>query len=110
MSKQSANPERKKSPQMIARLRELGIPKAIAETFPLTPHEATRRWCKKLPTPTGKKVCYFGPLDDWQAAKKRYDDEKEAIVSGRERTPKIVDGIRLIDVCNRFLHDRRTLV
>ena len=30
-----------------ARLMALGVPSAIAATFPLTPHVATRRWCKK---------------------------------------------------------------
>ncbi len=53
--------QRKKTPQMLAKLRAL----SLAETFPLTPHEATRRWCKKPPTPYGPEIFYFGPLDDW---------------------------------------------
>jgi hypothetical protein len=34
---------------MLTKLRALGIPKAIAETFPLTPIEKTRRWCNRTP-------------------------------------------------------------
>ena len=34
--------QRKKSAAMLAKLRSLGIPKAIAETFPLTPNWTTR--------------------------------------------------------------------
>lgn len=106
--KATAAGNRTKSPAMLEKLRELGIPKAMAETFPLTPHVATRRWCKKLPTPDGPKVCYFGPLDDWQAALKRYEDEKADIVAGREPAAKArADGLRLIDLCNAFLHFKR---
>jgi integrase len=105
----SISSKSKKSPAMLAKLRALGIPKAIAETFPLTPHDTTRRWCKKLPTPHGPKVFYFGPLADWQAALTRFNDEKEALVAGRTPSAR-KDGMRLIDLCNRFLHFKRALV
>ena len=40
-------------------------------TFPLTAHRQTRRWIKKH---RGKSY-YFGPLDNWQAALKRFNRE-----------------------------------
>ncbi len=102
-------PRKNKSPAMLTKLRALGIPKALAETFPLTPLDATRRWSKKLPTPNGPKVFYFGPLADWQAALKRYHEEKEDLIAGRTPGPR-KDGMRLIDLCNQFLHFKRGLV
>lgn len=99
--------QRKKSPEMLAKLRAFGIPKAIAETFPLTPHDATRRWCKKLPTPHGPKVFYFGPLEDWQGARDRYEKEKNDLVAGRAPATRSPEGLRLRDLLNEFLHFKR---
>jgi integrase len=102
---------RAKSSAMIRKLISLGLPKAVAETFPLTPHEATGRWCKKLPTPHGPKVVYFGALNDWKAAKKKYEAEKEGIINGQPaETRKSGSGLRLIDLCNQFLRFKRTKV
>jgi integrase len=92
---------------MLAKLRALGIPKAIAETFPLTPHDATGRWCKKLPTPYGPKVFYFGRMDDWPGALGRYALEKNDLVAGRTPTTRNTDGLRLRDLLNEFLHFKR---
>ena len=52
---------------------------------------------------------YFGPLADWQAALKRYHEEKEDLIAGRTPGPR-KDGMRLIDLCNQFLHFKRGLV
>jgi len=97
-----------RSPAMIERLVELGLPRALAVDFPLTPH-VTGRWCKKLRTPTGAKVCFFGKLSDgWQAAKKRFDEDKEAIITtGRPRPKAGQGGLTLLDLCNQFLHFKR---
>jgi len=74
----SGDNQKTRSPEACARLVALGVPKEYAEsfkTFPLTPHEATNRWCKKLKTPHGWKVFYFGALNDWQSALMRYRAE-----------------------------------
>jgi hypothetical protein len=49
---------------MVRKTIGLGVPRALTAAFPLTPHEATKRWCKKLPTPAGAKVFYFGAITD----------------------------------------------
>ena len=103
----------KKSAAMLAKLKALGIPLAIARDFPLTPNQATQRWCKKLPTPKGPRVVFFGGLSDWQAALDCYNADKEAIVNGRPRPSRDgtdVEGLRLIDLINKFLHFKRGLV
>jgi len=66
----------------IEKLVALGVPRALADTFPLTPH-STGRWCKKLRTPHGPKIFYFGALADWQGAVDRFHSEKEDLVAGR---------------------------
>lgn len=98
--------DRKKSPAMLAKLRALGIPKAIAETFPLTPHAGSRQWCKKLPTPSGPKMFYFGTLDDWPSALERYNRDKDNLVAGRDPGPQ-GDALTLRDLLNEFLHFKR---
>ena len=100
----------RKSPEMIRKLLDLGVPRAPAETFPLTLHLATKRWCKKLRTPHGPKVYYFGALADWQGALDRYDEEKADLIAGRAPAIRNKAGLRLIDLCNQFLHHKRGLV
>jgi hypothetical protein len=46
--------------------------------FQLTPHRAAKQWCKKF----RKHTHYFGPLDNWQAALKRFEREWTYIVQG----------------------------
>jgi integrase len=100
--------QKPRSPEAIARLIALGVPKALADTFPLTPHPSGR-FCKKLRTPHGPKVFYFGSVRDWQAALDRYHAEKEDLVAGR--TPeRRKDGLRLLDLLNHFQHFKRGLV
>jgi hypothetical protein len=98
-----------RSPEAIARLIALGVPKALADTFPLTPH-SSGRFCKKLRTPHGPKVFYFGSFRDWQVALDRYNAEKEALVAGRTPERRNKDGLRLLDLLNHFLHFKRGLV
>lgn len=99
-----------KSAEMRDKLIGLGVPVAHVDTFPLTPHMATRRFCKKLPTPKGRKVFYFGPLTDWQAALDRYQEEKADLMAGRTPSGRNKDGLRLVDLSNQFLHYKRGLV
>lgn len=77
-------------------------PKPYPE-FPLTPHTATNRWCKKH---KGKSY-YFGKLDDWQGALERFNREWPFVISGREIPPEAGDGCRLADLSNEFLNAKR---
>jgi integrase len=101
---------KRRSPEASAKLIAHGVPKALADTFPLTPHDATKRWLKKLKTPHGWKIFYFGPLNDWQSARDRYDAEKKDLINGRTPTARNKDGLTLLDLINRFLHYKRSLV
>jgi integrase len=78
--------------------------------FPLTPHRATKRWCKKIKTPHGWKIFYFGPLDDWKAALERYQAEIDDLKAGRTPTARNKEGLRLLDLLNHFLHFKRAKV
>src|SRR5262249_35521346 len=101
---------KQRSPEACARLVSLGVPKALADTFPLTPHLPTKRWCKKLKTPHGWKVFYFGSLGDWQAALDRFRSEAEDLIKGQTPTTRNKDGLTLLDLLNKFLHFKRGLV
>lgn len=95
----------KRSSEMIAKLVGLGVPRAIAAEFPLGPHP-TGRWCKKI---LGK-VEFFGKIaDGWQAALATYNADKEALFAGR-KPDRRSDGLRLLELCNRFLHYKRGLI
>jgi integrase len=101
--------QRPRSPASLARLVALGVPRALADTFPLTPH-ASGRWCKKLRTPHGPKIFYFGNTSDWQGALERYHAEKQDLITGRPPEKRSRDGLRIIDLLNQFLHFKRGLV
>ena len=67
--------------------------------FPLTPHPAGR-WCKKIMG----KVWYFGRIaDGWQAALQTFKDQIDDIQAGRTPEARNKNGLRLLDLCNRFL-------
>jgi integrase len=101
LSKTTAKPQR--SPAMIDKLIELGVPAALAKDFPLTPHPSGR-WCKKV---LGK-VWFFGKLGDgWQDAQQRFDEDKKAIYSGRKPQRLQKGGLTLLDLCNRFMDFKR---
>ncbi len=74
------------------------------EDFPLCAH-ATRRWAKKI----RGKLHYFGPWEDWQAALKKYQEQKDDLHAGR--TPRVQgDGLTIRDLLNRFLTAKQRLV
>jgi len=75
------------------------------KAFPLTPHRSAKQWCKKH----RRRTFYFGPLDDWQAAHKRFEREWPYIVQGL--TPPALaddgDACTLRTLCNLFLESKR---
>ena len=94
----SGDNQKTRSPEACARLVALGVPKEYAEsfkTFPLTPHEATNRWCKKLKTPHGWKVFYFGALNDWQSALMGYRPKLKTCRKAAARAASRPPGTRV---------------
>ncbi|HMC65765.1 MAG TPA: tyrosine-type recombinase/integrase [Gemmataceae bacterium] len=77
--------------------------------FPLTPHPSGQ-WCKRIKTPHGWKMFYFGPLADWSGALERLKAEIDDLKLGRTPAARDKDGLRLLELLNRFLHFKRGLV
>jgi len=74
--------------------------------FPLTRHP-TRRWCKKI----HGKLWYFGSFAEGsEAALQRYKEQIDDIMAGRTPTARNKEGLRLLDLLNRFIHFKRGLV
>jgi integrase len=73
--------------------------------FPLTPHRGARQWCKKIKG----KIHYFGPLDDPDAALKKYLEQKDALHAGRKPRPE-TDGLTVKELANMFLNAKKSLV
>ena len=76
--------------------------------FPLTSHRAAKQWCKKH---RGRSH-YFGPLDNWQAALKRFEREWPYIIQGLT-PPTLVDdedACTLRTLCNLFLETKRNKI
>lgn len=73
--------------------------------FPLTPHRGAKQWCKKH----RQKTYYFGSLEDWQEALKRWEREWPYIIQGL--TPPVLaedeDATTLRTLCNLFLESKR---
>jgi len=113
---QTTKPDNRKSPTRTpaasAKLVALGVPKGLADTFPLTPHP-TGRWCKKLRTkdhPDGK-LFYFGKIaDGWEAALRTFEIEKGYLFTDRTPPTRKSDGLRLKELCDRWLHYKRDRV
>jgi integrase len=78
-------------------------PKKPYDGFPLTAHR-NGQWCKKH---RGKQF-YFGLIDDWQSALKKYQWDWPYIIEGRT-PPATGDGdyCTLSDACNSFLTSKR---
>jgi integrase len=64
--------------------------------FPLYPH-ASGQWARSI---RGKKH-YFGVWADWEAALRRYEDEKHDLYLGRE--PSRGEGLTVLELVNKFL-------
>jgi integrase len=101
-----ADNRQKRSPDMISRLVKLGVPTALAPEFPLGPHPSGR-WCKKIKG----TVYFFGKLaDSYLAAFDRYKAERDDLFAGRKPASRNTEGLRLLDLCNQFLHYKRGLI
>ena len=76
--------------------------------YPLTPHRAAKQWVKKH---RGDSY-YFGPLDNWQAALKRFEREWPYIIQGL--TPPALsddaDACSLRTLANLFLESKRNKI
>jgi integrase len=73
--------------------------------FPLSPHLPSGRWYK---VHKGKRH-YFGPLNDWEAALKRYEREWPQIIAGRKPRPEADEqaaGLTLAAGVNEWLAAR----
>jgi len=86
------------------RKRAIAKPAKPYPDFPLFPH-ATGRWAKKI----RGKFHYFGKWDDPQRALQRFLDTKDDLYAGRVPRPA-GDGLRIADLCNRFLTTKRRLL
>ncbi|MDY3553258.1 site-specific integrase [Gemmata sp. JC717] len=69
--------------------------------FPLFPH-ATKRWAKKI----RGKLYYFGPWDAPDDALKSYEEQKDALHSGR-KPREVSAGVTVKDVCNAYLNHQK---
>jgi integrase len=67
--------------------------------FPLTQHP-NGRWCKRI----RGQLHYFGPVNDWKAALKNYQEQREDLYAGRKPQPK--GGLSLHEAVNAFLESR----
>ncbi|HEY1599242.1 MAG TPA: tyrosine-type recombinase/integrase [Pirellulales bacterium] len=80
-----------------------GKPTKPYPEFPLFAH-ASGRWCKKI----RGKHCYFGPIDNWQAALAKYQDQIDDLRAGR--TPRVNAGeLTIRDLANRFMTSKSML-
>lgn len=80
-------------------------PKKPYADFPLFPH-ANGLWSKKIKG----RLYYFGKWDDADAALKKFVEERDDLYAGRKPRRSGDDGIRMDDLCNRFLTTKRHLL
>ena len=73
--------------------------------FPLSPAN-NGQWCKKV----RGTIHYFGVWGDPDAAETEYLRVREYLQAGRLPPATTVDGIRMNDLCNRFLNAKRSIV
>ena len=72
--------------------------------FPLSPAN-NGQWCKKIKG----KIHYFGTWANHEAAEVEYLRQREYLQAGRLPPRKEQTGIRMNDLCNRFLNAKRAL-
>ena len=72
--------------------------------FPLSPAN-NGQWCKKI----RGKIHYFGIWSNPEAAEHEYLRQREYLQAGRLPPAKSNTGIRMSDLCNRFLNAKRGL-
>ncbi|MCA9009156.1 MAG: tyrosine-type recombinase/integrase [Planctomycetaceae bacterium] len=73
--------------------------------FPLSPAN-NGQWCKKI----RGRIHYFGVWGNPSAAEVEYLRVREYLQAGRLPPTTTADGIRMNDLCNRFLNAKRAMV
>jgi integrase len=73
--------------------------------YPLFAH-AGGVWAKKI----RGKLHYFGPWNDPDGALAKYEEQKEALHSGKKPRPTAGEGVTVKDVVNKFLNAKDALV
>jgi integrase/transposase-like protein len=77
-------------------------PRKPRPDYPLTPHEGSGQWCKRI----NGDLYYFGKLNDPDTALRRFCDERDDLYAGRQPRSRREDAT-IRDVCNAFLADRK---
>jgi integrase len=80
-------------------------PKKPYEDFPLFPH-ANGLWAKKI----RGRLYYFGVWSDPDAALKKFVSQRDDLYAGRMPRAVNDDGMRLKELCNRFLTTKRHML
>ncbi len=79
-------------------------PEKPRKDFPLSPAN-NGQWCKKI----RGRIHYFGIWGSPEAAENEYLRVREYLQAGRLPPAKAATGIRMNDLCNRFLNAKRAL-